>query len=258
MAVSYRTIRAFFRFLGWLFPAPRLDEVTSQPFETLRAKYESREWANLLAVLGFVALAAVFYFFISWWARLTTQGFVGVKFLLRPIELEYQLMGMFLSLVSVACFCLLAERCFVGKKEFDIHVAYYGHHVEGHFHAGKAFMWIFLLLFPPICVASLLRATTFTAVTDEAIFDAPFGSFGVPKKYPYADVRNIYFAMKLHARSEDIVLSRYVIVFKDGTQWKSDKRGGGVSEEESAMMQYVAQQSHKCIADVQFIEDIPP
>ena len=259
MAVSPGSIMAGFRLFGWLFPARRLEELTSESFETLRAKYRSRDrWGNVLGFFAFAALAAVYYFLLSWLAELTTQRFGGAKYLLRPLEFEFILMGIFLSLVSSMFWCFLALRWFLGRKEYDIYMAYGARRVPGHWHAGRVFTCLFLLFFPLLGGASVLRATMFTAFTPNAMFDSSFGSFGVPDEHPYTEVRNVYFARKYHTRSGDVVSPRYVIVFRDGSQWRTDNGAGGSKlAEQAAMVRYVAEQSRRPVVEMVFAEDIP-
>jgi hypothetical protein len=247
-------VMAFFRFCGWLLPAPCLEELTSESFETLREKYRSREcWGNFLGFLAFVGLAVIYYFAISWLADWTMQRYVDAKFLDHRSGFEHALMGISLSLCSSMFLCVLVMRAFLGRKEYDIYMAYGGRLVPGHWHVGKVFTWIFLSFFPAAGIACVLRTTTFTAVTEEAIFVSSFGSFGVPREHRYADVCGVGFASKFHGRFKDGVAPRYLIVFKDGSQWRSNADSKG----ETAMVRYVAQQSRLPIVNSEFIEDIP-
>jgi hypothetical protein len=260
MTVSPGTIMGVFRLLGWLFPAPPLEELASEPFERLREKYRARDrfW-NLSMLLAFVGLGAAYYILLSSVATLTAQRFGGAKYLLQPMELEHALMGVLLSLVSVGFFILVAIRRFLGREEYDVYMAYLGHAMAGQWHPGRAFTWLFLLFFPMLVVVCVLRATTFTAFSENAMFDSSFSSFGIASEYPYADVCSIYFAKNFHARFEDIDSPRYVIVFKNGYQWRTDKGIGGPKlEEQAAMVCYVAQQSRHPIVELEFLEDIPP
>jgi hypothetical protein len=254
LTVSPGAIMAVYRLLGWLFPAPPLEKFTSESFETLRQKYKSRDrWGNFLGLLAFVAVAAIYYFFISWLAQTATRRFADAKFLHHPLEFEYVLMGIFLSLFSTGFFVLLALRAFLGREEYDLYMAYEGRRVQGHYHAGKAFLWMFLLFVPAVGAVCVLRATMFTAFTETAVFDGPFGSLGVPTEHRYTDVRGIYLAGKFHKD-----LSRYVIVFKDGSQWRTEGHTAGpLLQKDVATMDYVARQSGQPILRVQFIEDIP-
>ena len=106
-------------------------------------------------------------------------------------------------------------------------MAYGARRAQRQIHAGKVFLWFFLVLFPALGVLCVLRATMFTAFTEKAVFDSSFGSLGVPTEHLYTDVRDIYFARKYHARFEDRDLPRHVIVFKDGSQWRTDGESGG-------------------------------
>ena len=97
------------------------------------------------------------------------------------------------------------------------------------------------------------------ALTEDAMFDAPFGSLGIANERPYTDVRNVYFARGSHVRSEHEDSPQYVIVFKDGFRWSTDNGAGrNLLEEQVAMVRYVAQQSRQRIINLKFVEDIPP
>ncbi|MGO8688897.1 MAG: hypothetical protein ACLQLG_04630 [Thermoguttaceae bacterium] len=259
MTVHPGAILASFRLLGWLFPAPPLEELTSESFESLRQKYKSRDrWGNFLGLLAFIAVAAIYYLFISWLAQAATRRFADAKFLHHPMELEYILMGLFLSLASTGFFGCLALRAFLGREEYAIYMAYGARRAQRQIHAGKVFLWFFLVLFPALGVLCVLRATMFTAFTEKAVFDSSFGSLGVPTEHLYTDVRDIYFARKYHARFEDRDLPRHVIVFKDGSQWRTDGESGGAKlQKEVATVRYVSRQSGRPVIPVQFIEDIP-
>ena len=125
MTVNPGAIMAGFRLLGWLFPAPPLEELTSESFESLRQKYKSRDrWGNFLGLLAFIAVAAIYYLFLSWLAQAATRRFADAKFLHHPMELEYILMGLFLSLASTGFFGCLALRAFLGREEYAIYMAY--------------------------------------------------------------------------------------------------------------------------------------
>jgi hypothetical protein len=237
-----------------------LEDVTTESFETLRQKYRTRDrLGNLAGFLAFVGLAVVYYFAISWLAELTAQRFASAKFLLQPQKLVLMILAAFLSLVSSTYLLFSWLRWYLGSAEYEIYMAYGAHRLQhGHFHAGKAFKWMFILFFPPLLVLFVLYAMTFTAFTEKSMIDAPFGSFGAPTERQYADVRNIYFAGKYHARFEDKVSPRYVIVFSDGFQWRTDGGIGGAKlEEQAAMVRFVAKQSRHQIVNVAFLEDIP-
>jgi hypothetical protein len=252
--LSHLVIRA----LAWLFPAPPLEEVTSDTFGTLSEKYRSRvRWGNLIAFLAFITVAVYYYFLFSLLGSLITQRFADVKYVVHRNEVEYGMMAFLLSLVSSTYLYLLAFRWFLGRKEYDIYMAYAGLCLYG-MDAGKTFKWFFLLTFPPLVVLCLLWTTTFTAVTAKAMLDAPFGSFGVTTERPYSDVRNIYFARKFHTRNEDNDSPRYVIVFKDGYRWQTESVTTRAElNEQTEIVRYFAEQSRRPIVTVEFIENIP-
>ncbi len=132
LTVNPGAIMAGFRLLGWLFPAPPLEELTSESFESLRQKYKSRDrWGNFLGLLAFIAVAAIYYLFISWLAQAATRRFADAKFLHHPMELEYILMGLFLSLASTGFFACLALRAFLGAREYSIYMAYGARRANG-------------------------------------------------------------------------------------------------------------------------------
>ena len=250
-----------FRFLAWLFPSPSLAELTpeSESFEMIRKRYRGLDrWGGPVLVLAMVALAVYFDFLFSVLGTLTTQRFADAQYVLQCDKFDYRIMGVLLSFVSSTYLFFLALKWFLGRKEYDIYIAYYLSRLPVNLHAEKPFKWLFLLSFPPLVVLFSLWTTTFTALTDKAMFEAPFGSFGVTTERPYTDVRAIYFSEQLHARSEDIPWPQYVIVFKDGYRWKTKNPDDHRIARQDAMMRYVAKQSRTPIVRVKFNEDIPP
>ena len=259
MAPSPMAIRAGMRLLGRLFPAPHLEQLTSEPFEKLHERYKSwDQWGNLVGFLAYVGLAAIYYFLLSWLAKLTTQRFENAKYLLRPVGFEYGIIGAILSVFSALVPICLALRAILGRREYNIYLAYGGRRVVGNFHIEKVAFFFFLVFFPALAVVGALRATTFTAFTEIAMFDSSFGCFGVLNEHRYRNVRNIYLAQGYHARFEDKVSPRFVIVFRDGFQRRTDSGSiGSKLEHEAAMVRYVSQQSVRPIVAVKFIENIP-
>jgi hypothetical protein len=246
--------------MGWLFPAPPLEDLTSESYESLREKYRTRDrLGNLAGFLAFVGVAVVSYFVFSWIGRWSAQRFASAKFLLEPNSIVYIVMSAFLSLVSSTYFLLLCLRWYLGPVEYEIYMAYGARRLQpGRFHAGKAFQWIFVLLFPPMCAFFVLYVMTFTAFTEKSMIEAPFGSFGATTERPYSDVRNIYFARRYHARFEAVEAPRYVIVFNDGYQWRTETAANGANvDEQASMVEFVAKQTQHQIINVAFIEDIP-
>jgi hypothetical protein len=259
MAVSPGGIMIGFRTLEKLFPAPSLESLTKVPIEQLTKRYKSRDrWGNWLGFLAFLVLSAAYTLLIFGFAALTLPRSEHYKHVLHPVEMEYVIYGIFLSLLSFFFFLVLIYRWALGKKEYDIYMAYGARRMPYHFHVGKAFQWFFLVLFIPLALMTVLRVSMYTAFTDQAMLDSPFGSFGAAREHPYKDVTGVYLVNGYHGRFRDYVDPVYVIAFKDGFQWDVGRGSGGPRlEKEQAVIKFVTQRSGKPIRKVQFVEEIP-
>jgi hypothetical protein len=178
--------------------------------------------------------------------------------LLHPFAVEYVVYAVFLSLTSSVFFTIIALRLILGTKEYAIYMAYCGQRMPWHFDLGRAFFWFFAILFPLVALVTVLRTSTYAAFTQHEMMVSSFGSFGVPTRHAYADVRGIYFVKIHHARFEDIPDPHYVIAFNDGYRWETDSKSGGVKlEKEKEAVQLVMQHTGKQSTTVNFVDEIP-
>jgi hypothetical protein len=259
MSVGPGEIVHGYRLLERLFPAPPLKSLTREPLEQLSRKYKRRDrWGNWLGFLAFVVMAVLYFFLLLGLSAWSRSGIVQPQHILHPFEVEHVCYALFLSLVSSTYFLVLILRWILGAKEYDLYMAYCGQRMPFHFHIGKAFRAFFLIFFLPLLIVAVLRVSMYTAFTERAMLDSPFGTLGIARQHPYADVRGVYLVRGYHGRFEDFKDPFYLIDFKDGFHWEVGRGSQSPRlDQEQAVVRYVAQQSGRPIREVQFAEDIP-
>jgi hypothetical protein len=61
-----------------------------------------------------------------------------------------------------------------------------------------------------------------------------------------------------HARFEDVVEPYFLIVFKDGAEWRTHRGSGGSEfQRDKAIVDWVSLQCSQPIREVAFVEDVP-
>lgn len=243
------------------FPARHLEERNLVPLDQLREKYKSRDrWLNLMIFLTIIGLSAVYFGLLSWLGGIAREQFAAAKYLLHPFWLEAAILGFFLSVVSTPFYVFVAMSWILGQQEYAVYCAYGERRMRnGSFIRYKVWLWMFLLIFLPLAVVASMRATTFTAFTEAALFDSDLKSFGVPTKHAYSDIEGLYQISGYHARFEDITEPYYLLIFNDGYRWRTDRGSGGPRfDYERKIVQFVAESSGVPIRDVAFVEDILP
>jgi hypothetical protein len=248
-----------YRLLERLLPVPPLSEVTSESLETLSAKYLRRDkLGNRLGTVAWIVMWALFSVLIIVFVNSLHQSLGDVKHILAPFMAEYICYGAMLSLLSFMVLSLQICRWLVGRKEFEIYIAYCGWRMPWHFDLNRAFKWFFVLFFLPFALVVVMRAATYTAFTDQAILDSPFGHLGYATKRPYTDIRGLYQIQKMHGRQQDLPDRYTLIVFRDGSMWESNHDSQGLKlEEERAAAKFVSERTGLPIVPIDFRENVP-
>jgi hypothetical protein len=262
VSTSPGSIRAGFRLLAWLFPAPRLDKLTELSAEELHDQYKSRDRrVNLAVCLAYLGLAVGLFFLLDLAAAWRYRDLAEAEFLVRPVRVEFGVYAAFLSLTSSTFLLLGLLRWLLGRQEYTVYAAYLSQRAypSAPWDVTQAFRWMFWLGFPPLVMVTLLRIDNYTAVTDKGVIDNPFWSVGTQVERPYTEVRGVYEIRGYHARFEDVVAPYHLIVFADGTRWQSPHGSGGPKmDHQRRLMILVAARSGREMRTVSFIEDVPP
>lgn len=261
MTFNPGTVMGGFRLLSWLFPLAPLEELTAESYEELAVRYRIRDrWTNWLGVPVFLLLAAIFSLVLIWLAHRALGDIRTAKFLIRHIDLEYALLGVFMSLFSFGFLFFSVCRWVWGPEEFALYNASCSRRAfpVAPLDIYKAYRLFFLVPFPLLLAVAALMLDHSTAFTESSLIDNPLLSLGTKTVHPYQTVRGIAFVRMHHARFEDIVHPRFVVTFADGTQWESERIAGDPPAGPAVdAMRYVAERTSRPIARVKFPEDAP-
>jgi hypothetical protein len=260
MGATHGQVRAGFHLLGKLFPATPLESLTSEPYLELVEKYKKLDARGNL--LGFVAFAVSTIAIASLLAGLAHMAQRGLPADTRQVLgsgwVEFILWAMFPSIFGTIYLSLKFLRLMLGRQEFAIYVAYGARRMPGNIDTNKAFFWLSVIFIPPIVVLAALYVTSYTAFTDHALIDRPFGSPGTVSTRAYADIRGIYLVRGYHARFQDNEAPFFVIVFNDGSRWETRPgHQGDQLKSEVDLMTFVSEKSGVPISRVSFGEEIP-
>lgn len=261
MAVNAGQIHGGFRLFEKLFPATPLESLTSEPLDVLRARYRGRDRVgNVVMVVAFLGLTAAYYGLILALVAAVVRPNLppGTRHVLGNSTIEYVACAGFLSLFSSTALVLFVLRLVLGREEYRLYMAYGARRLPRPVDVGKLFGWMAAVVFVPLAVWVACYLTTYTAFTDRALVESPFGSFGRPRRtLRYADIRGVYLVHRYHARFKDVASPSFVIVFKDGSRWKTDPATPRVFEEQLPVIEDVVRLSGAPAFEVNFPEDVP-
>ncbi len=202
MGATQGQVRAGFHLLGKLFPATPLESLTSEPYPELVEKYKKLDASgNVLGFVAFVVSTIAIASLLAGLAHMAQRGLpADTRQVLGSGWVEFILWAMFPSIFGTIYLSLKLLRLMLGRQEFAIYVAYGARRMPGNIDTNKAFFWLSVIFIPPIVVLAALYVTSYSAFTDRALIDRPFGSPGTVSARAYADIRGIYLVRGYHAQ----------------------------------------------------------
>lgn len=245
-------------FIVWLCPPEPLETVTDVPFSVLIRRYARRDrLGHWLGIASYIVLAVLYDLALLGLTHFLRQQVGDAVFWIGWGPIECAVFAAALSVGSGLFVVCEGLRLWLGKREYEIYMAYGAKRLPAPFHLGKLFRWGTAVLFLPTAIFTVLTFTSYTAFTPTAIIDSPVGHFGLARLYPYAEVGDVYLARRSRTRNPEFVALWYVVTFRDGRRWESDPRVPGSNWDlQRDGVNYLSRQTGQPIRGITYIEDI--